>query len=155
MTPSHAQISLDPIDRRILAALTRDADLTSAAIGAKVGLSASAAHRRVAQLRERGAISGYRAVLSRAARGNPTSVMINVTLRDQRQETMAAFEGEVRDCPEIAECFLMSGEADYLLHVEVPEGDTFERIHREVLAQLSGVTRLASHFVIREVIRRE
>ena len=49
----------------------------------------------------------------------------------------------------------MSGEADYLLHVEVPRDDTFERIHRETLARLPGVTRLASHFVIREVVRRD
>ena len=153
--PTDATLSLDAIDRRILAALAADSSLTSAALGERVGLSASAAHRRVAQLRERGAIAGFRAVLSRAARGHPTSVMVNVTLRDQRQDTMAAFEREVRDCPEVAECFLMSGEADYLLHVEVPTGDTFERIHREVLARLAGVTRLASHFVIREVVRRE
>jgi DNA-binding Lrp family transcriptional regulator len=154
MASADANISLDALDRRILAALARDSDLTSAELGEAIGLSASATHRRIAHLRERGAIAAYRAVLSRAARGDPTSVMINVTLRDQRQETMSAFEAEVARCPEVAECYLMSGEADYLLHVEVPRTDTFERIHREVLARLPGVTRLASHFVIREVVGR-
>lgn len=155
MSEPAAQFSLDPFDRRILIALRADSDLTSAELGDRVGLSASAAHRRVGQLRARGLIRGFRAVLSRAARGDPTPVMVNVTLRDQRQETMAAFEAEVACCPEVVECFLMTGEADYLLHVEVPRDDTFERIHRETLAALPGVTRLASHFVIREVVRRD
>lgn len=145
---------LDPLDRRILDQLSRDSDLTSAQLGEAVGLSASAAHRRVGQLRERGLIAGYRAVLSGAARGHPGVVLVNVTLRDQREETMAAFEREIVDCAQIRDCFLMSGEADYLLHVEVTRDDTFERIHRETLSRLPGVVRLASHFVIREVIRR-
>lgn len=144
----------DPIGRNILDLLARDSQLTSAELGERVGLSASAAHRRVAQLRESGAIAGYRAILSRQARGNPSVVVVNVTLKDQRQETMAAFEREIVDCPQVVECFLMSGEADYLVHVEIVEGDTFERFHRETLSQLPGVVRLASHFVIREVMRR-
>lgn len=145
---------LDRLDTRILAQLAANSDLTSAELGEAVGLSPSAAHRRAGQLRERGLIAGYRAVLSPAARGHPSVVLVNVTLRDQRQETMAAFEREIVDLPEIRDCFLMSGEADYMLHVEVKRDDSFERIHREVLARLPGVTRLASHFVIREVIRR-
>lgn len=146
--------TLDGFDLRILEQLTRDSDLTSAALGEAVGLSASAAHRRVGQLRERGMIAGFRAVLSKAARGHPGVVLVNVTLRDQREDTMAEFERRIRDVPEITECFLMSGEADYMLHVEVRRDDTYERIHRETLSRLPGVTRLASHFVIREVVRR-
>jgi Lrp/AsnC family transcriptional regulator, leucine-responsive regulatory protein len=145
---------LDSFDRKILSKLAQDSNLTSAELGDAVGLSASAAHRRVSQLRERGMIAGYRAVLSRAARGDPGVVLVNVTLKDQREETMAAFEAEIVDRPEVRDCFLMSGEADYMLHVEVTRDDSFERIHREVLSRLPGVTRLASHFVIREVIRR-
>ncbi len=81
--------------------------------------------------------------------------MVNVTLKDQRQDTMAAFEREILRCPEIVECFLlMIGEADYMIQVEVRRDDSYERIHRETLARLPGVTRLASHFVIREVVRR-
>ena len=145
---------IDSFDRRILDQLAHDSDLTSAALGDLVGLSASAAHRRVGQLRERGLIAGYRATLSRAARGDPGAVLVNVTLKDQREATMAAFEQEIAEVAEVRDCFLMSGEADYMLHVEVGRDDTFERIHREVLSRLPGVTRLASHFVIREVVRR-
>ncbi len=147
-------MTLDALDQKILSHLIVSSDLTSAELGEKVGLSPSAAHRRVGSLKDRGLIAGFRAVLSKAARGNPSVVMVNVTLRDQREETMAAFEREIVDVPEIRDCFLMSGEADYMLHVEVRRDDTFERIHRETLSRLPGVTRLASHFVIREVIRR-
>ncbi len=145
---------VDAFDRKLLDQLATNSDLTSAALGETVGLSASAAHRRVAQLRERGLIAGYRAVLSKAARGHPGVVLVNVTLKDQREETMAAFEREIVTVAEVRDCFLMSGEADYLLHVEIKRDDSFERIHRETLSRLPGVIRLASHFVIREVIRR-
>ena len=145
---------LDHLDRRILGKLVVNSDLTSAELGEAVGLSGSAAHRRVGALRERGLIAGYRAVLSHEARGHPAVVLVNVTLRDQRQETMAEFEAEIAECPEVRDCFLMSGEADYMLHVEITRDDSFERIHRETLSRLPGVTRLASHFVIREVMRR-
>ena len=145
---------LDALDRKILRQLVANSDLTSAQLGEAVGLSPSAAHRRVGALRERGLIAGFRAILSHEARGRPSVVMVNVTLKDQREETMAAFEARIRDVEEIRDCFLMSGEADYMLHVEVRHDDSFERIHRETLSRLPGVTRLASHFVIREVIRR-
>ncbi|SEM42867.1 transcriptional regulator, AsnC family [Sphingomonas gellani] len=144
----------DPLDRKLLDQLALNSDMTSAELGDAVGLSASAAHRRVAQLRQSGMITGFRAILSKAARGDPGVVLVNVTLKDQREETMAAFEREIVAVPEVRDCFLMSGEADYLLHVEIKRADSFERIHRETLSRLPGVTRLASHFVIREVIRR-
>lgn len=144
---------MNAFDTRILELLSIDSDLTSAELGDRVGLSPSAAHRRVAQLRERGLIVGYCAILSKSARGDPGSVLVNVTLRDQTEQTMSEFERRIVDCPEVRDCFLMSGEADYLLHVEIRKDDTFERVHRETLSRLPGVTRLASHFVIREVIR--
>ncbi|MDP1028019.1 Lrp/AsnC family transcriptional regulator [Sphingomonas sp. KR1UV-12] len=155
MTVDQRDEILDAFDTRILDQLASDSDLTSAALGERVGLSPSAAHRRLGQLRERGYITGFRAVLSKAARGHPGSVLVNVTLRDQTEQTMAAFERCIVECPEVRECFLMSGEADYLLHVEIRRDDTFERVHRETLSRLPGVTRLASHFVIREVVRRD
>ncbi|HEX5185116.1 MAG TPA: Lrp/AsnC family transcriptional regulator [Allosphingosinicella sp.] len=145
---------LDAFDRRILDQLATNSDLTSAQLGEKVGLSSSAAHRRVAQLREQGLIAGFRAILSRAARGDPTTFLVDVTLRDQREETMAAFEREIVDCPEVRACFLVSGGADYLLQLEIARDDSFERVHRDMLSRLPSVSRLESHFVIREVLRR-
>lgn len=143
---------LDPIDEAILRQLGRNAGLTGAQIGEQVGLSPSAAHRRIKLLEESGHIRGYRAVLSRAAQGDPSTVFVQVTLDDQRRETLVRFEETVSRCAQIAECHLMSGESDYLLKVLVRTGDSYERVHREVLATLPGVRRLVTHFSIRAVV---
>jgi len=74
---------LDQIDRKILAALGDESDVTSARLGERVGLSPSAAHRRVKLLEAAGLIAGYRAKLSREARGNPSIFFVSVTLKDQ------------------------------------------------------------------------
>lgn len=142
----------NPIDDAILAQLSRNAGLTSAQVGDHVGLSPSAAHRRIKLLEESGHIRGYRAVLSRAAQGDPSTVFVQVTLDDQRRETMMRFEETLARCPQVAECHLMSGESDYLLKVLVRTGDSYERVHREVLATLPGVRRLVTHFSIRAVV---
>jgi DNA-binding Lrp family transcriptional regulator len=87
---------IDGLDRKILDVLARDSDVTAAQLGERIGLSASAAHRRVKLLEEAGLIAGYRAKLSRAARGEPTIVFVSVTLKDQAQETLARFEDAIR-----------------------------------------------------------
>lgn len=143
---------LDTTDRKIVALLNRDSDLTSARLGERVGLSPSAAHRRVKLLEAAGLITGYRARLSPEARGNPSTVFVSVTLKDQAQETLTQFEAAIRRCRDIEEAHLMSGEFDYLLKASVCADDSFERVHREVLARLPGVLRLVSHFAIRTVV---
>lgn len=142
----------DMIDRKIIAVLDKDSSLTSEQLGARVGLSASAAHRRVKLLEETGTIRGYRAILSPAARGNPATVYVAVTLTDQRRETLAAFETAVARAPEIAEGHLITGDSDYMLKVLVKEGDSFERVHRELLAALPGVQRLVTQVSIRTIV---
>jgi len=144
--------SLDPIDRKILQVLSADSATTAGRLGERIGLSPSAAHRRVKLLEAAGLIAGYRARLSRAARGNPTTVFVSVTLKDQAQETLSRFEEAIRRNPDIAEAHLMSGESDYLLKVPVRADDSFERVHRDTLARLPGVQRLVSQFAIRSVI---
>ena len=143
---------MDAVDRKIIDRLRADSSVTSAELGEAVGLSPSAAHRRVKLLEEAGLIRGYGARLSAAARGNPSVVFIAVTLKDQARETLEQFEREVARRPEVAEAHLMSGEHDYLLKVQVREDDSYERVHREVLAGLPGVHRLVSHFSIRTVV---
>lgn len=140
---------MDRIDRKILELLAADSRLTGEQLGERVGLSPSAAHRRVKALEESGAILGYRARLSKAARGNPSTVFVQVTLTDQRQATMLAFEEALARTPAVAEAYLMSGPSDYLVKVLVPGGDSYERIHREILSALPGVQRLVSQFTIR------
>jgi Lrp/AsnC family transcriptional regulator, leucine-responsive regulatory protein len=143
---------IDPLDRKILDALAGDSSLTSERLGDRIGLSPSATHRRIKLLEGDGLILGYGAKLSRKARGNPSVVFVSVTLVDQRKETMEAFETVIADQPLIVEAHLMSGESDYLVKAEIPESDSFERVHREVLAALPGVQRLVTHFSIRTVV---
>lgn len=140
---------MNPTDSKILAQLRRDSGLTSEQLGMKIGLSGSAAHRRVKALEDSGAILGYRARLSLAARGNPSTVFVNVTLTDQRQATMMAFESALDETDQVAEAYLMSGVSDYLLKVLVRADDSYERVHREILSALPGVHRLVSQFTIR------
>jgi Lrp/AsnC family transcriptional regulator, leucine-responsive regulatory protein len=143
---------MDNIDSKILATLASDSSLTSEQLGDRIGLSPSATHRRIKLLEEDGLILGYGAKLSRGARGNPSIVFVSVTLVDQRRQTMEAFEAAIAVSDVVAEAHLMSGEYDYLLKAEIPETDSFERVHREVLAALPGVHRLVTHFSIRTVV---
>ena len=142
-------IKLDAIDRKILDTLSSDSGITSEKLGSLIGLSPSAAHRRVKLLEESGLILGYRARLSPAARGNPFTVFVSVTLVDQRQATLAAFEAALLRTAVVREAHLMSGESDYLLKVLIRNEDSYERVHREVLATLPGVHRLVTQFTIR------
>lgn len=143
---------MDSIDRNILRALRANADLTSSALGQMVSLSPSAAHRRVQQLEADGLIRGYRARLSLAAQGDPSTVFVMVTLKDQTEDTLGRFESALHRCSDIIEAHLMSGESDYLLKLAVRAEDSFERLHRDTLARLPGVQRLVSHFSIRTVV---
>lgn len=142
---------MDRIDRKIIAELERDSSLTSEQLGARVGLSISAAHRRVKALEKAGIILGYRALLSAEARGNPATIFVQVTLADQRQATMLAFEDAIARTAQIGEAYLLSGESDYLLKVQVADGDSYERVHRDVLSALPGVHRLVTQMTLRTV----
>jgi DNA-binding Lrp family transcriptional regulator len=146
---------LDKIDRKILSALAGNGALTSAELGEIVGLSPSAAHRRVKLLEADGAIAGYRARLSAEARGRPSMVFVAVTLKDQAQDTLARFEDAIKRSPDVMEAHLMSGDSDYLLKVPVRADDSFERVHRDTLARLPGVQRLVSQFSIRTVVEHD
>ena len=145
---------MDRLDRMILSALQLNSGLTHAALGDKVGLSASACHRRVKMLEDEGFIDHYAAVLGDKALGKRSIVFIAVTLDNQRRETLDAFERSLVACSEVLDAYLMSGEFDYLLRVVVAEGDRYERIHKDVLSGLPGVRRLVSNFAIKPVIQR-
>lgn len=146
---------MDVIDRKILGTLSADSNMTTETLGNAVGLSPSAAHRRVRALEEGGMILGYHARLSRAARGNPSTVFVSVTLVDQRQATMMAFEEALSGTLVVSEAHLMSGQSDYLLKVLVRDDDSYERVHREVLSILPGVHRLVTQFTIRTLAAGE
>lgn len=145
-------ISLDATDRKILTELQDQGRITNAELADRVNLSASACLRRVQRLEQAGVIESYAARLSPAAIGRPTTVFVEISLQSQAEDALEAFEEGVRACPEILECHLMAGQADYLLKVAVADTADFARIHRESLARLPGVRELHTSFALRTVV---
>ncbi len=144
---------LDRIDRRILAELQADGRLSNTELAERVHLSASACLRRVKRLEEDGVIAGYVMLVDQAAIGRPTNVFVEITLQEQSAQLLTAFEQAVRACADIMECYLMTGEADYLLRMVAADVADFERIHRTVLTNLPGVAKIHSSFAMRTVCR--
>ncbi len=145
--------TLDDTDRAILRLLRADGRMSNADLAAAVGLSASACLRRVRLLEHRGIIRGYTALIEEAAPRDLVVVIVQITLDRQTDEHLKRFEEAVRRCPEVRECYLMTGIADYLLRVEARDAADYERIHKEALSRMPGVARIQSSFAIRTVIR--
>ncbi|MFB2530549.1 Lrp/AsnC family transcriptional regulator [Paracoccus sp. p4-l81] len=144
---------LDATDRRILALLQKNARLTGADLAEAVHLSPSACHRRVQRLEAEGYLIATVALLDPRRIGRPTTVFVEITLSGQADELLDAFEREVRKIPDVLECHLMAGSADYLLKVVAEDTDDFARIHRQHLARLPGVAQMQSSFALRTVFK--
>ncbi len=143
---------IDATDRRLLAALQRDARLTNAELAERANLSPSACHRRVQRLWDAGVIAACVALLDQRAMGLPTTVFVEITLQSQAEDVLNAFESAVRRVPDVLECHLMAGAADYLLKMVVADTDDFARIHRQHLSRLPGVAQMQSSFALRTVL---
>jgi len=144
----------DDLDRAILRVLRTDGRKPNAEIAQEVGLSASACLRRVRIMEERGVIRGYTVVTgpdNDEDRG--VDVVVQVTLDRQTEDYLSRFEHAVRQCPEIRECFLMTGDVDYWLRLRTESVAAYEAIHGEVLSRLPGVTRISSSFAMRDALR--
>lgn len=144
---------LDDTDRRILAVLQKSGRISNAELSDRVNLSPSACHRRVHRLEEAGYIAGYVALLDRRRMGRPTTVFVEITLSGQADDVLDAFEREVAKVPDVLECHLMAGTADYLLKVSAMDSEDFARIHRRYLARLPGVGQMHSSFALRTVMQ--
>ena len=144
---------LDATDQRILRILQKDGRITNADLAEKVNLSASACHRRVGRLEADGIIKDYVALLDPRKVGRRATVFVEITLSGQSDAILADFEREVARVPDVLECHLMAGTADYLLKVVVEDTDDFAAIHRRYLARLPGVARLQSSFALRTVFK--
>jgi DNA-binding Lrp family transcriptional regulator len=127
--------------------------MTNAALAEAVGLSPSACLRRLRLMERSGTIRGYTVLVEEAPPGALVVVIVQITLDRQTDEHLARFEAAVRRCAEVRECHLMTGIADYLLHVEARDAADYERIHKEALSRMPGVARIQSSFAIRTVIR--
>ena len=144
-------MTLDEIDRRILTALQRTGRMSNSELSEKVHLSPSACHRRVQRLESDGYIRGYVALLDARKMGVPTTVFVEITLQGQADEVLDAFEKAVARIPDVLECYLMAGAADYLLKVVAADTDDFAAIHRRHLSALPGVQGMQSSFALRTV----
>jgi Lrp/AsnC family transcriptional regulator, leucine-responsive regulatory protein len=147
------KMELDATDRRILNALQKEGRITNAELSERVNLSPSACHRRTQRLEEEGFIAGYVALLDARRLGRPTTVFVEITLQGQADELLDAFEREVAKIPDILECHLMAGTADYLLKIVAEDTEDFARIHRQYLSRLPGVRQMHSSFALRTVFK--
>jgi Lrp/AsnC family leucine-responsive transcriptional regulator len=146
-------LMFDATDRRILAVLQKEGRITNADLSERVNLSPSACHRRVQQLEEAGYIDKYVALLNTRKMGKPTTVFVEITLQSQAEDLLDAFEREVARVPDILECHLMAGTADYLLKIMAEDTEDFARIHRQHLSRLPGVRQMQSSFALRTVVQ--
>ncbi len=147
-------MDLDRYDKAILAALQADGRISNVELAARVNLSESACLRRVRVLEEAGMIDRYVALLNQAKAGVSGNVFVFIALHREVESELAAFELAVRDIPEVMECYLMTGEFDYLLRVVVSDMADFERLHRDSLTRLPGVARVNSSVAIRTVRKK-
>ncbi len=146
-----AQVALDAIDRRILSVLQERARISNADLAREVGLSPSPCLRRVRELEESGVIRRYATLLDPAAVGLGVSVFINVTLERQIESALELFEAAVVERPEVMECYLMTGDADYLLRVVVADLTAYERFLVDYLTRVPGIASIKSSFALKQV----
>ena len=145
---------LDRIDREILHHLQSNARLTNLELAERVNLSASPCLRRVKLLEERGIIRRYATLLDPRQVGLPISVFVSVSLRSQDRQALIEFEQSVQDCPEVMECYLMTGTSDYLLRVVVPDLDAYETFLSAKLTNIASVANIQSSFSLKQVVYR-
>lgn len=144
-------MAIDPINLRILRVLQQDARLSNVALAEQVGLSQSPCLRRVRMLEEAGVIRGYTASVDQTKVGLPVSVFVSIKLEKQREEELKRFEDAMRGCPEVLECYLMTGPRDYLLRVVARDLADYERFVKETLTRIDGVASIESSFALGQV----
>lgn len=142
---------LDAIDRRILDRLQDNGRISNVDLANDVGISSSPCWRRVRELEKRGVISGYVALVDAAAVGLPVSVFVQVTLERQIEAALETFEAAVKARPEVMECYLMTGDADYLLRIVVSDLPTYEAFLKDHLTRIPGIANIKSSFALNQV----
>ena len=144
--------TLTDIDRRILRRLQEDGRLSNVELAYQVGLSQSPCLRRVRALEERGVIQRYAALVDQRTVDLPVSVLVHVSLKLQGRDALTEFESAVRKRPEVMECYLMTGEADYLLRVVAANLAAYERFLLDHLTGIAVVASIKSSFALKQVV---
>lgn len=144
-------MKLDATDWQILGLLQGDARISNVDLARAVGLSPSPCLNRVRALEEAGYISRYVTLLDALRVGLKVSVFIQVTLERQIEPALETFERAIRERPEVMECYLMTGDADYLLRVVVADIQVLEEFILKFLSRLPGVGNIRSSFALKQV----
>jgi Lrp/AsnC family leucine-responsive transcriptional regulator len=145
---------VNEIDRKILGHLQADGRMTNQNLSEQVGLSPSPCLRRVRGLEESGVIAGYVALVDPGAIGLSVTAFVRIRLDQQDDSHLAAFETAVAAFPEVMECYLMTGEADYQLRVLVRSLGEFEDFLRHKLTRIKGVSQVTTSFALRPIVYR-
>ena len=147
-------LALDRTDYRILHHLQNDGRLTNLELAERVGLSPSPCLRRVRALEDAGILKRYVGIVDAKAVGLPISAFINVSLRSQEVGALDMFQNAVSQFPEVMECYLMTGNADYLLRVVMPDLESYERFLADKLTRIPGIGSIQTSFALKPVVAR-
>jgi DNA-binding Lrp family transcriptional regulator len=142
---------MDAIDLRILDRLQKDARISNVDLARAVNLSPSPCLARVRSLEAQGFITRHVSLLDAKKLGLTVSVLVQVTLEKQIEAVLDVFEKAVRERPEVMECYLMTGDADYLLRVLVQDVTAYERFILDFLSRVPGVGNIKSSFALKQV----
>ncbi|PSH03795.1 MAG: ArsR family transcriptional regulator [Acidobacteria bacterium] len=141
---------LDEIDCKILDVLQHEGRISTLDLAERVGLSPTPCARRVKRLEELGVIEGYVAVLNPKALGVGLNVFVNVRLRSSTRNAIETFEQAIKDMPEVVECYLVTGNYDYLLHLRLADVDMFKDFVRERLTNIASVGETLSSIALEQ-----
>lgn len=145
------QIELDKLDQRILAILQQEGRISNQQLAEQVGLSPAACWRRVRTLEETGIIKGYSAHLAPEMVGRGLCVLVNLSLQRHTIDSTAEIEQKVSSYPEVLQCFAVTGNADFVLRVVVPDMVSYDRFLNEKIFTLQGIAQVHSNFALREI----
>ncbi|WP_173931651.1 Lrp/AsnC family transcriptional regulator [Chelativorans sp. Marseille-P2723] len=146
---------LDAIDRKILRALQEDGKISIGELAEKVGLSPSPCARRVRLMEKASIIKGYAAIIDQKKVGLPISAFASIKLERQREEDLDRFEAAVSRWPEVLDCYLMTGQRDYLMRIVAADLEEYERFIKDKLTRLDNVASIETSFALGQVKRSE
>ena len=143
--------NIDPTDLRILERLQRDARISNVELAEAVHLSPSPCLARLRRLEAEGTIARYVTLLDPLKLGLTVSVFVQVRLEKQIESALERFEQAMRGRPEVMECYLMTGDSDYLIRIVVPDVQALERFIVDFLSRVPGVGNIKSSFALKQV----
>ena len=144
-------MKLDVVDLKILTELQRDGSLSNVELAKRVHLSPSPCLARVKALEQAGVINSYVALANASVLGLGLNVFISISLKEQSKEALATFEQRIAEHDEVMECYLMTGDSDYLIRVALPDIAALEKFILEQLTPIPGIEKIRSSFALKQV----